>query len=691
MPDWLFGRLSWREIVFAAEWPWDSADALVAVAAGGLAVAGALAVLVVLTLRGGWGALWRDWLTSLDHKRIGIMYIVLALVMFARAIAEALVMRTQQAVAVGNTGFLGPDHFGQLFSTHGTIMIFFMAMPFLTGLINYVVPLQVGARDVSLPFLNAVSLMLTVAGAGLMMVSLVVGEFSTGGWTSYPPFTSIDYAPGTGVDYWITAVTLGSLGSTFTGINVAVTIYKARAPGMELMRMPLFCWTALCTSILMIFAMTPLTVASLMLWLDRQAGFHFFTVADGGNLMNYANLFWLFGHPEVYILILPAFGVWSEVISTFAGKTLYGYRSLVYATMCIAVLSFTVWLHHFFTMGQPSMVNAVFGVATMLIGVPTGVKVYDWIATMWGGRIRFRAPMLFACGFLVTFVVGGVTGVMLANPTVDYAVHNSLFLVAHFHNMLIPGLLFGMIAGVQFWFPKAFGFRLEERFGVLAFVLFFAGFYLAFMPLYVLGLAGAPRRTAFWDDPAYAPWLWAALAGAGMVFGGYVSLLAQFWRSWRRRAALAVPAGDPWDGRSLEWATPAPPPEYNFARQVEVASTDAFWAAKRQGRAYGPADDIEPVRLPRNSALPLVIGAGAFLWGFGTTWQMWWLAVAGLGVVALAWIARSFQRHTDRIVPANEIARRHADFLELVRATPPVDRLAEATPSNRGRAAEAVG
>ena len=687
MPDWVFGRLGWGEIVFVAEWPWMDANALVAVGAGGLAMLGAVAVLVLLTVRGWWGPLWRDWLTSLDHKRIGIMYVVLALVMFARAIAEALAMRAQQAAAVGDPGFLSPDHFAQLFSTHGTVMIFFMAMPFLTGLINYVVPLQIGARDVSLPFLNAVSLMLTIAGAGLLMISLVVGEFSTGGWTGYPPFTSIDHSPGTGVDYWITAVTLASLGSTFTGINVAVTIYKARAPGMRLMRMPLFCWTALCTSILMIFAMTPLTVASLMLWLDRHAGFHFFTVADGGNLMNYANLFWLFGHPEVYILILPAFGIWSEVISTFSGKALYGYRSLVYATMCIAVLSFTVWLHHFFTMGQSAMVNAVFGVATMLIGVPTGVKIYDWIATMWGGRIRLRAPMLFACGFLVTFVVGGVTGVMLANPTVDFAMHNSLFLVAHFHNMLIPGTLFGMIAGVQFWFPKAFGFRLEERFGVLAFWLFFAGFYLAFMPLYLLGLSGAPRRSAFWDDPSFAPWLWVALAGAALVFGGYVSLLLQLWRSVRRREALAVPAGDPWDGFSLEWSVSAPPPEYNFATRPEVRCVDAFRAAKRGGAAYAPAEGVEAIRLPRNSGLPVLIGIGAFAWGFGTTWAIWWLAGAGLGLALLAWAARGFQRRTDRTIPAQEIARRQADFLALVATMPRVDRIDEATPANRGRAA----
>ena len=428
---------------------------------------GAAVTAALITKYGKWGVLWSDWLTSPDHKKIGIMYVVLALIMLARALLEAVLMRVQQAVGL-NGGFLSPDHFAQLFSTHGTIMIFFMAMPFLTGLINYVMPLQIGARDVSFPVLNSISLGLTAAGAALVMVSLCLGEFSTGGWFGYPPYTEADFSPGVGPDYWIWALTLASLGSTLSGINFAVTIYKERAPGLKLMAMPLFTWTALCTSILMIFAMPPLTIATAQLALDRYLDFHFFTNDLGGNMMHFANLFWLFGHPEVYILILPAFGIYSEVISTFSTKALFGYRSLVFATMAISILSFTVWLHHFFTMGQSANINAVFGIASMLIGIPTGVKVYDWMWTMFRGRVRFTVPMVYAIGFIYLFVLGGISGILLANPTLDYQVHNTVFLVAHFHNVAIPGALFGLLAGYHFWFPKAFGFRLNERWGMVS-------------------------------------------------------------------------------------------------------------------------------------------------------------------------------------------------------------------------------
>ena len=427
-------------------------------------------------------------------------------------------MRMQQAAAIDRPGFIAPDHFAQLFSTHGSIMIFFMAMPFLVGLINYVMPLQIGSRDVAFPLLNSISLWLTGGAAGLMMVSLVIGKFSTGGWSGYPPYTELAFSPDVGPDYWIWAVTLGSVGSTLTGINFAVTIYKMRCPGMDLMRMPLFVWTALCTSILMIFAMPPLTVATALLALDRYLGFHFFTNDLGGNMMNYANLFWLFGHPEVYILILPAFGVYSEVVSTFSTKELYGYTSLVLATAAIALLSFTVWVHHFFTMGQSADINAAFGIATMTIGVPTGVKIYDWIWTMFRGEVRFTVPMLYSLAFMMTFVLGGFTGIILAIPPLDYLVHNTLFLVAHFHNMLIPGLLYGMLAGYHYWFPKAFGFRLNERWGRIAFGCWVAGFYLAFMPLYVLGAAGMARRTQEVFEPAFRPWLYVAGVGALVLF-----------------------------------------------------------------------------------------------------------------------------------------------------------------------------
>ena len=683
---WLIGRLDWQALPFVRAWQDPSPSDLIAAAAGGLVVLGALATAVLLTVYRGWGPLWRDWLTSLDHKKIGIMYIVIAGIMLTRAVVEAALIRLQQALAVNDAGIVTAEHFGELFSTHGTIMIFFMAMPFLTGVINYVMPLQIGARDMSFPWMNAISLMLTAAGAGLVMISLVVGKFSTGGWTGYPPYTGIEFSPGVGVDYWIWAVTLSSLGSTLTGINFATTLYKNRAPGMDLMRMPLFCWTVICTSILMIFAMVPLTVATLMLALDRYAGFHFFTAGSGGNMMNYANLFWLFGHPEVYILILPAFGVYSEVISTYSGKTLYGYKSLVYATMAIAVLSFTVWLHHFFTMGQGANLNAVFGVATMAIGVPTGVKVYDWLLTMYRGQIRLTTGMLFSVAFLVTFVIGGLTGVILANPSVDFSVHNSLFLVAHFHNMLIPGLLFGMIAAVQFWFPKAFGFRLDERWGKAAFWCWFGGFYLAFMPLYALGLMGAMRRSSQWFEPQYVPYLLTALAGAALILAGLACLFIQLWVSVKNRDRLAAPLGDPWDGRSLEWSVSSPPPEYNFATLPKVMHRDDFWEAKRVGRAYDEPGSYEDIEMPRNTATVPLIGLTAAGLGFGITWQIWWLtALCFAGIWGIV-ILRSFQRDTLRRIPASDVARTHRAWLARVRDARPVDRFAETQSDNEGLA-----
>jgi cytochrome o ubiquinol oxidase subunit 1 len=547
----------------------------IATAAASIVVIGAIAAVSLLTKYKLWRPLWSDWVTSVDHKKIGIMYVVIAFVMLARALIEAALMRGQQAFGLGG-GFLSPDHFAQLFSTHGTIMIFFMAMPFLTGVINYVMPLQIGARDVSFPVLNSISLGLTAAGAALVMISLVIGKFSTGGWFGYPPYTEASFSPGVGPDYWIWALSLASLGSTFTGINFAVTIYKERAPGMKLLCMPLFTWTALCTSILMIFAMPPLTVATTQLALDRYLGFHYFTNAFGGNMMHFANLFWLFGHPEVYILILPAFGVYSEVISTFSSKALYGYQSLVTATMAIAILSFTVWVHHFFTMGQGANINSVFGIASMLIGIPTGVKVYDWMLTMFRGRVRFTVPMVYSIGFILLFVLGGMSGILLADPSIDYQVHNTVFLVAHFHNVAVPGVLFGMITAYHFWFPKAFGFRLNERWGLLSALCWIFGFMLAFFPLYVLGILGLPRRTVAYSEPSYVPLEWVAFLGALLILAALTALAMQLWLSIKHRDENRVLAGDPWDGRSLEWATSAPPPEYNFAVIPTVKGRDAF-------------------------------------------------------------------------------------------------------------------
>ena len=532
----MLGKLTFESLPFYSD---------IALFGAAVTVLAGAAVLGLVTWLGQWRYLWTEWLTSVDHKKIGIMYIVLALVMLLRGFSDAIMMRTQQAMAYNSPGYLPPGHFDQVFSAHGTIMIFFVAMPFLTGLMNIVVPQQIGARDVSFPFMNSLSLALTASGAALVLISLVIGRFSTAGWAAYPPYAELKFSPGVGVDYWIWAVLISGVGSTLTGINFLVTILKRRAPGMNLMRMPLFTWTALVTSVLMVFAFPALTVAAGLLGLDRYLGMHFFTNGAGGDMMNYANLFWIWGHPEVYIVVLPSFGVFSEVVATFSGKRLFGYHSLVYATAAIGILSFTVWLHHFFTMGQSADVNAVFGIATMLIAVPTGVKIFDWLLTMYRGRVRLSLPMLWTLGFIVTFVIGGMAGVLLAVPPVDFLMHTTTFLVAHFHNMLIPGALFGYFAGYYYWFPKAFGFTLEEKWGRRAFWAWLVGFYVAFMPLYVLGFMGMPRRLDHYVTAAWHPWLEVAEVGAILIAVGIACQIIQLVVSIRNHAALRVATGDP--------------------------------------------------------------------------------------------------------------------------------------------------
>ncbi len=686
----IFGRLSFDSLPLSAFLKDPSVNEGVANAAGGVFVFGALIVLFVLFRYRLWGPLWRDWLTSTDHKKIGIMYIVFSLVMITRGIIEGMVMRFQQAFGLGG-GFLHPDHFGQLFSTHGTIMIFFVAMPFVAGVINYVMPLQIGARDVAFPVMNQISLGLVVSGGMMLMVSLVVGKFSTGGWSALPPFTGAVFNPGVGPDYWIWAIVVSGLGTTMGGINFATTIYKMRAPGMTFMRMPLFVWTVACSSLLMVFALPPLSVAALLLALDRYLDFHFFTNDLGGNMMNFPNLFWLFGHPEVYLLVLPAYGIFSEVFATFSAKRLYGYPALVIATMSIAVLSFTVWLHHFFTMGQSALINAVFGMASMLIAIPTGIKVYDWMATMYRGRIRFSGPMLYGINFLILFVIGGLTGVQLANPTIDFQVHNSLFLVAHFHNVLIPGVLFGLLAGYNYWFPKAFGFRLNERLGRRSAWLWLIGFSLTFMPLYALGLMGMPRRSYSYTDPAFVPYMIVAVIGALCIFGALLTILQQLWVSIRERDQSRVPVGDPWDARTLEWSIPSPPPEYNFALIPQVQDRDDFAAAKIAGRAYAATGPYQDIEVPKNTPIGFVLCVLSGVWAFSLVWWMWWLVALSTAAIILSVILWSFGINSRRTIPAKEVRREHEKWLDLIRKTPPADRDSEFEVANLGFARTELG
>ena len=651
----MLGKLSWSALPLGQPIP---------LFAGGFVVVVILGVLALVTLKGWWPYLWREWITSVDHKRIGVMYVLLALVMLLRGFTDAIMMRSQLALATGGApGYLPPEHYDQIFSAHGVIMIFFVAMTFTIGLMNFVLPLQLGVRDVAFPTLNSVGFWLTASGVLLVNMSLVIGAFARTGWLAYPPLSELAYSPDVGVDYSLVALQISGLGTLLSGINLTTTILKLRAPGMGYSRMPVFCWTALASNLLIVAAFPILTATLGMLMLDRYLGFHFFTNDGGGNPMMYINLIWAWGHPEVYILILPAFGVFSEIIATFSGKPLFGYRSMVMATMGICILSFMVWLHHFFTMGAGADVNAFFGITTMIIAVPTGVKVFNWLFTLYGGRIRFEVPMLWALGFMVTFVIGGMTGVLLAVPPIDFVLHNSLFLVAHFHNVIIGGVLFGAFAGYTYWFPKAFGFRLHDGLGRAVFWCWLIGFYLAFMPLYVLGLMGMTRRMQHTTDPAWAPWLYVAMAGAGVILLGIVLTVVQLVVSIRRREALRDATGDPWNGRTLEWATASPPPPWNFSRLPRVHGMDAYWDMKEAGTRQGAAEPeaAEAVELPRNSLAGFVTAFFAVLLGFATIWHIWWLAIGGLaGAVAVilvhAWRTETAQAVPDRALRAYEAA-----------------------------------
>ncbi|GCE84888.1 cytochrome o ubiquinol oxidase subunit I [Komagataeibacter diospyri] len=626
----------------------------------GAAIAG-LAVVGLITYYGKWGYLWREWLTSVDHKRIGVMYIVVALVALFRGFADAIMMRSQLALAyAGNPGYLPPHHYDQIFSAHGTIMIFFMAMAFMQGLMNIVVPLQIGARDVAFPFVNTLSFWMTTISFLLVNVSLFIGEFSQCGWLAYPPLSEQQFSPGVGVDYYIWAVQLSGVGTLLTGVNFFATIVKMRAPGMTYMRMPVFTWTIFCTTVLIMVAFPILTVAMGLLGLDRYLGMHFFTNDGGGNQMLYLSVIWGWGHPEVYILVLPAFGAFSEITQTFSRKPLFGYKTMVYATASIMVLSLVVWVHHFFTMGAGPNVNAFFGIMTMVIAVPTGVKIFNWLFTMYKGRIEFHATMYWVIGFMITFSIGGMTGVMLAIPASDFVLHNSLFVIAHFHNVIIGGVYFGYVAAMNFWFPKAFGFKLNEAWGKRAFWCWFIGFYVAFMPLYVLGFEGMTRRMNHYDNPEWHPWLLIAEVGAVLIACGIVCQLTQLYVSIRDRnlAENRDLTGDPWNARTLEWSTSSPPPFYNFAILPEVHELDAFAHDKEAGIDTRQAGgNYQPIHMPKNTACGFLIGAFSFVLGFGAIWYIWWLAAVGLiGVIATV-IARSSDNDVDYYVPVSEVVR----------------------------------
>jgi cytochrome o ubiquinol oxidase subunit 1 len=646
----IFGRLTWSNLF---------PSVLVTQAAVVSMGLGLVAVVALVTYLRRWRWLWKEWLTTVDPKRIGVMYIIVAVLMLVRGGVDVILMRAQQVTSVGAAaGVVPTSTFQQLFSAHGTIMIFFVAMGLMFGIINLVVPLQIGARDVAFPFLNATSFWLFCSGMVLINASLGVGEFSAAGWLAYPPLSELRYSPGVGVDYWIWSLQIAGIGSLLSGINFFVTILRMRCRGMTLMRMPLFSWSVLCSMFLVMFAFPVLTVTLSLLFLDRAVGTHFFTAGAGGDMMMYVNLIWAWGHPEVYILVLPAFGIFSEVVATYSRKPLFGYVSMVLALAAITLLSFTVWVHHFFTMGAGADVNAFFGIMTMIIAIPTGVKIFNWLATMYRGRIHFSAPMYFFMGFIFLFTIGGVAGVMLAMPAIDYQLHNSLFLVAHFHTMIVSGVVFGDFAGLIYWLPKIIGFKMDDRLLKYSAWCWIVGFVLAFGPLYLLGFMGATRRTSHYaSDTGWQPLF--AVAGLGVVIiaVGVAIMLLQLLLSVQRRKQNRDTTGDPWNGRTLEWSIPSPAPVYNFAVLPVVEGRDAFWAAKQRGDASGAAAvRYVDILLPANTPAGLAIGMLAFVVGFALIWQMYWATpLAILAIIVVLAIRTTATDDSERVITAAEV------------------------------------
>jgi cytochrome o ubiquinol oxidase subunit I len=650
MHDKVFGNLTWHAFIHEAVQNITNIFIIV----------GGLVIIFILFYFKKWRWLWREWITSVDPKRIGVMYIVVVLLQLIKGLGDAALMRAQQDLSVGAShGYLSADHFQQIFSAHGTTMIFFVGMGIVFGTMNLLVPLQIGARDVAYPFMNALSFWLFAAAGTLIFISLLIGRFQIAGWLAYPPLSELEYSPDEGVDYWIWLLQIAGVSSLLSGINFTATIFKMRCPGMTLWKMPIFIWSALGTLVLVIFAFPIITVTLSLLALDRYMGMHFFTSDFGGNPMMYVNLIWAWGHPEVYVLILPAFGIFSEVVATFSQKRLFGYLSMVWAIAIITFLSFIVWLHHFFTMGAGPNVNAFFGIMTMLIAVPTGVKMYNWLFTQYRGRVLFHTPMYWFTGFACIFAIGGMAGVQLSIPPVDFQVHNSLFLIAHFHSVIIGGLLFGFFAGYVYWFPKFTGFKLNERIGKYAFYFWLLGFLLAFMPLYLLGFMGATRRLDHYGaDLGWRTFFIVASIGVALVLTGLALVLVQLVVSIRQRKENRDLTGDPWNGRTLEWSIPSPPPIYNFAVMPRVGEIDAFWHQK-QLAASEPKKKVhyEDLRIPSNTVIPFFMGVSALIFGFAMTWRIYWLAAVGFAGILIFLIYRLSQDETHYILSAAEVEK----------------------------------
>jgi cytochrome o ubiquinol oxidase subunit 1 len=647
MEKFLFGRLS----LAALPHEWFTIGGSIFITAMGIALG------LFLTKKKLWKWLWNEWFTSVDPKKIGVMYLIMAFLMFARGGLDAVMIWLQQALAAGSShGYLNADHFQQIFTAHGNIMVFFVTMGFLFGLLNIIIPLQIGARDVAFPLLNTLGFWLYVAGAILINLFFAVGgEFSAAGWLAIAPLSELQYSPGVGVDYWIWSLQVSGLGTLLGGVNLIATIIKMRAPGMTLWRMPVFVWTSLFSMILVISVFPVLTVTTTLLYLDRFMGMHFFTSTHGGNPMMYVNLIWTWGHPEIYILILPVFGIWSEVVTAFAQKKFFGYVSSVLASGVVMLMSVLVWLHHFFTMGAGANVNAFFGIMTEFIAVPTGVQVFNWVSTLFRGRIKFKTPIYWFLGFISTFTLGGMAGVMMGIPGIDFQVHNSLFLVAHFHTMVVGGALFGIFAGFTYWFPKFTGFTLDEKIGKYAFWFWLVGFFVAFVPLYILGMMGATRRLDHYTDPSWQPLFVIAFIGSVIIMIGVALQVLQIIVSIRNREKLRDTTGDPWNGRTLEWATMSPPPFYNFAVIPEVTGRDAFWEMKQVKKSTKP--QYKDFHMPKNTPMGIYMSGFIFLIGFAAVWQVIWLIVVGLIGAITCFIIRAFDDDTEYVVTAAEVEK----------------------------------
>ena len=582
--------------------------------------------------------LW-DWLTTVDHKKIGILYLIAGGIFFLAGGVEALLIRLQ--LMYPESSVVGAQTFNELITMHGTTMIFLAAMPVIFALMNAVVPLQIGARDVAFPFVNALGFWLFFFGGVLLNTSWFLGGAPDAGWTSYVTLASNEYA-GIGVDFYVLGLQIAGIGTLIGGINFLVTIINMRAPGMTFMRMPMFTWTSFVTSALILFAFPAITVGLVLLMFDRLFGANFFNPDAGGNVVIWQHIFWIFGHPEVYILILPAFGIISEVVATFSRKRLFGYSSMVFATVLIAFLGFMVWAHHMFTTGLGPIANTLFGIATMLIAVPTGIKIFNWLFTMWGGQIRFTTANLWAVGFIPTFVIGGMTGVMLAVPPADYQYHDSYFVVAHFHYVIVGGLVFGLFAGLYYWWPKMFGKILNETLGKWSFWTFFLGFHLTFFPQHFLGLMGMPRRvfTYLKDQNLELGNFISTIGVFGMTLGMILFLINVVVTA---KSGKRAPA-DPWDARTLEWSIPSPPPEYNFAQTPLVRGLDALWVEKMAGnKGMTPAEPLGSIHMPSPSFLPFVMSVGLFIAGYGFMYHNYLVAGVGLAITLFCMLIRSLK------------------------------------------------